>query len=79
PLVLRWWITLIIGYIYYADEFYNILSHILCNIDEAIDRIKTIPDDNKAKQAKLNCRKQRKENLLATFRLQMPMTPPIPT
>ncbi|KAG6881628.1 hypothetical protein C0993_000731 [Termitomyces sp. T159_Od127] len=68
PLVLRWWNTLIIGYRYRADKFYNIHSHILRIIDDAIDRIKTVPDDYEAKQAELDRRKQRKENRLATYR-----------
>ncbi|KAG6882663.1 hypothetical protein C0993_009671, partial [Termitomyces sp. T159_Od127] len=52
---------------------------ILRIIDEAIDRIKTIPDDDEATQAELDRRKRRKENRLATFRLQVPTAPPIPT
>ncbi|KAG6884649.1 hypothetical protein C0993_009285 [Termitomyces sp. T159_Od127] len=57
PLVLKWWNTVILGYRYCADKFYNIHSHILCLINKTIDHIKTIPDNDKAKQAELDHRK----------------------
>ena len=79
PFVLQWWNTLILGYKHHADEFYNIHDHILRIIDEAIDHVKNIPDDEKAKEAELERRRIRKEHRLGTFSRNAPEVPPVVT
>ncbi|KAG6895546.1 hypothetical protein C0992_000685 [Termitomyces sp. T32_za158] len=72
PYVLRWWNTLILGYRYKAEEYYNIHHHILDIIKEAINDIEIRAENEKAKQEEqeeLERRKEHKEKLLATFRM----------
>ncbi|KNZ71924.1 hypothetical protein J132_05198 [Termitomyces sp. J132] len=58
PYVRRWWTTLILGYKYRAEEFYNIHDHIIRILDEAIKEIgKTLTEDDEATKAEINRRK----------------------
>ncbi|KAG5348961.1 hypothetical protein C0989_006877 [Termitomyces sp. Mn162] len=78
PYVRRWWTTLILGYKYRAEEFYDIHDHIIRILDEAIQEIgKTVSEDDEATKAEINRRKIHKERLLATFRRQESVTPPL--
>ncbi|KAG6862775.1 hypothetical protein C0993_001559 [Termitomyces sp. T159_Od127] len=79
PFVLRWWNTLILGYKYRADEYYHIHDHILGIIDEAIECVKTIPDDEQARKAELKRRRKCKEHRLGTFSSKTPEMPPLST
>ncbi|KAG6874449.1 hypothetical protein C0993_000510 [Termitomyces sp. T159_Od127] len=77
PYVRQWWATLLLGYRYRGEEFYNIHDHILRILDKAIIKISqdTVEDDQ-AKQAELDRRRLHKERRLATFRPQYSTTPP---
>ncbi|KAG6908725.1 hypothetical protein DXG01_003570 [Tephrocybe rancida] len=66
PLVRQWWSILILGYKYRGNEYYNIHSHIIRIIGEALD---TIPDTSAEDTTKeLKRRKQRLRHYLNTFK-----------
>ncbi|KAG6907584.1 hypothetical protein DXG01_008341 [Tephrocybe rancida] len=65
-LVRKWWDILILGYRYRADEYYNIHSHIIRIIDEALGTILGPSTEDTAKE--LERRKARRQRYLDTFK-----------
>ncbi|KAG6871966.1 hypothetical protein C0995_014424, partial [Termitomyces sp. Mi166 len=73
PYVLKWWNTLILGYRFRGEEFYNIHDYILRILNEAIDKIgnsATEDGEDTLAQVEIARRKEHKEKRLATFKPQ---------
>ncbi|KAG6886785.1 hypothetical protein C0995_004755, partial [Termitomyces sp. Mi166 len=81
PYVLKWWNTLILGYRFRGEEFYNIHDYILRILNEAIDKIgnsATEDGEDTLAQVEIARRKEHKEKRLATFKRQGTATSAMP-